>query len=444
MWQPGWSRDPEIRGQRFTLPAELEDGRIPQMFGKLSNLFSILFVAALVWASFAEMRELAIGHGEIAPTGHVQTIQHLEGGQVERIVVREGQRVEAGAILMHLSPAAAASDLNQLQVRAASLRLQKEGLSALIEERKPAFMERESNYPDLATEQSQVFRTRREQSAQEEKGLQARVSQRKAEYEAAKLEAKSLKTQIEINAEQMAIREKLLKDGYTSRRAYLQAKASLEDAKARHFSVVGRREAARELLREAQSALEGGKAERLQSFAEERAKVSAELAELEEQLGKHTDRVERLVVKSPVRGIVQELAQKTPGEVVKPGDLVAKVIPQDSSVVAEVRVDPKDVGHVKKDDVVEVKLSTYDPNIFGVLTGKVDVVSASTFKTEDGESYYKVIVALDKDHIGDGSKRRIIQPGMVVEANIITGSKSLIKYLLKPVYRSLDVGFSER
>ena len=99
MWQPGWSSEPDIRGQRFTLPAELEDGRIPHMFGKLANLFSMLFLAALVWASFAEMRELAIGHGEIAPSGHVQTIQHLEGGQVESIEVREGQQVEAGAIL---------------------------------------------------------------------------------------------------------------------------------------------------------------------------------------------------------------------------------------------------------------------------------------------------------------------------------------------------------
>lgn len=444
MWQPGWSSEPEIRGQRFTLPAELEDGRIPEMFGKLSNLFSVLFIAALVWASFAEMRELAIGHGEIVPTGHVQTIQHLEGGQVESISVQEGQQVEAGTILMHLSPAAAASDLHQLQVRAASLRLHKEGLSALIDGREPDFMVRESNYPDLAAQQMQVFKSKREQSLQELNGFQARVSQREAEYKAATLEAESLKTQIEINAEQMDIREKLLKDGYTSRRAFLQAKSSLEDAKARHFSVVGRREAAREQLREAQSALDGGVAERQQQLTEERSKISTELAELEEQLGKHTDRVDRLVVKSPIRGIVQELAQQTPGEVVKPGELVARIIPLDSSIVAEVRVDPKDVGHVKKDDEVEVKLSTYDPNIFGVLKGKVDVVSASTFKTEEGEPYYKVIVALDGSYIGEGTKRRLIQPGMIVEANIVTGSKSLVKYLLKPVYRSLDVGFSER
>ena len=121
----------------------------------------------------------------------------------------------------------------------------------------------------------------------------------------------------------------------------MQTKASLEDVKARHFSTIGRRDAAKEQLEVANSALEGGMAESLKLLNEERSKISSELAALPQQVGKHEDRVDRLVVKSPIRGIVHELAQKTPGEVVKPGDLVARVVPLDASVVAEVRVDPK-------------------------------------------------------------------------------------------------------
>lgn len=444
MWKPSWSSEPDIRGQRFILPAELEDGRIPRLFGKLANLFGMLFLAALVWASFAEMRELAIGHGEIAPSGHVQTIQHLEGGQVESIDVREGQQVEAGTILVQLSPIAAASDLNQLHVRVASLRLQKEALSALIEDRAPDFMAAEKDYPDLAAGQMQVYTSKRDQISEEHRALKARVSQRQAEYEAAKLEVESLQRLKGIKEELLAIRSKLVEPGYTSRYAYLQTKATLEETKAQHLTSVGRREAAKEKLNEAKSALKGGKAESLKLLSEEDSKVSAELAELEQQIGKHEDRVNRLVVKSPILGIVQELAQKTPGEVVKPGDLVAKIVPLDSSVVAEVRVDPKDIGHVKVGDPVEVKLSTFDPTVFGIIMGKVDVISASTFKNEDGEPYYKAVVELDQRYVGEGNRRRLIQPGMVVEADIITGSKSLIRYLLKPVYRSLDIGFSER
>ena len=444
MFQPSWASEPDIRGQRFTLPVELEDGRIPHLFGKLTYLFSMLFLATLVWGSFAEIRELAIGYGEITPSGHVQTIQHLEGGQVESINVREGQQVEAGTILVQLSPVATASDLNQLHVRAASLRLRKEMLKALIEERAPDLMALEKDYPDMAAEQMQVYTSKRDQISQEQRALKARVSRRQAEYEAAKLEAESLKRHIEINEEQLAIRSKLLESGYTSRRAFLQTKASLEEVKARRFSTLGRRDAAKELLNEAKSGFEGGKAESLNLLSEERYKVSAELAELIQQVAKYEDRVDRLVVKWPIRGIVLELAQKTPGEVVKPGDLVARVVPLGSSVVAEVRIDPKDVGHVRTGDLVEVKLSSFDPNLFGTIMGKVDVISASTFKNEDGEPYYKVIVALDQRYLGAGNRRRLIQPGMVVEAHIITGSKSLVKYLLKPVYRSLDIGFSER
>ncbi len=444
MWQPSRSSERDIRGQRFTLPAELEDGRIPNMLGKLTYMFSMLFVAALVWASFAEMRELAIGLGEITPSGHVQIIQHLEGGQVESIDVHEGQQIEAGEVLMRLSLVSAASDLNQLHVRAAHLRLQKEARSALIEDRAPEFMAAENKYPDLAAEQMQVYTSKRDQLLSERRASKARVLQRQAEFNAAKLEAESLARQIEINKEQLSIRSQLLKSGYTSRRAYLQAKVSLEDTMSRHFSISGRRDSVKEQLIEAKSKFKGSLAESLKLLNEERAQFSVELAELEQKISKHKDRVDRLAVKSPIRGIVQELVHKTPGEVVRPGDLVAKIVPINSQVVAEVRVDPKDIGHVKVGDQVEVKLSTFDPNVFGVVTGRIDVISATTFKNEEGNPYYKVVVALNQRYVGKGNRRRLIQPGMVAEANIITGSKSLIKYLLKPVYRSLDIGFSER
>jgi HlyD family secretion protein/adhesin transport system membrane fusion protein len=290
----------------------------------------------------------------------------------------------------------------------------------------------------------QVYTSKRDQLLSERRASKARVLQRQAEFNAAKLEAESLARQIEINKEQLSIRSQLLKSGYTSRRAYLQAKVSLEDTMSRHFSISGRRDSVKEQLIEAKSKFKGSLAESLKLLNEERAQFSVELAELEQKISKHKDRVDRLAVKSPIRGIVQELVHKTPGEVVRPGDLVAKIVPINSQVVAEVRVDPKDIGHVKVGDQVEVKLSTFDPNVFGVVTGRIDVISATTFKNEEGNPYYKVVVALNQRYVGKGNRRRLIQPGMVAEANIITGSKSLIKYLLKPVYRSLDIGFSER
>ena len=436
---------PAVAGQRLTLPAELEDGRIPARVGNLANYISALLVLALIWGAFAQIRELVIAPGEIIPSGRVQQVQHLEGGEIETFAVVEGQIVESGMALVHLRPIAATSDLNQLRVRAASLSMRRRALAAVLEGQTPDFGEQGRVYPKLAASQLEVFQTKKEQLAQDNKALAARIAQKEAETVSLKEELASLTRQLSIQREQLEIREKLLEDGYTSRRAYLTTKTALEEATAKHVSTTGRLRVARQELIEAKSNLQAREAEARKTLSEELSQATAELGELDEQIAKHKDRVERTTVRAPVKGIVQELAQSARGEVVRPGDLVAKLVPVDQSVVAEVRVNPADIGHVKQGDPVEVTFTTFDPSIFGVAKGSVKVLSATTFVDEtDQQPFYKAIISLEEGHVGQGDKRRMILPGMVVQANIITGSKSLVKYLLKPVYRSLDRAFSER
>ena len=426
------------------MPVELEDGRIPNIFANLSQFFCGLIIAALIWGMFAQMRELAIAEGEIVPVESVQKIQHLEGGQVEKVLVQEGAIVEAGAVLLHLRPIATESDFGQIQVRSAGLQLQHEVLSAIIDGRKPSFGKTGSDFPELMAQQQQVYQSRSSHLASQRAALAARVAQRQAEVPALEKELKSLQRQQEIHKEQLVIREKLLETGYTSRRALLQSEAALEQIKASYFATAGRLETAREQLAEARSNLLSSDHEARKALEEERSKIAVELAELRQQLNKQQDRVERLVVRAPVRGIVQELAQRTAGEVVKPGELVASIVPLGQTVVAEVRLRPEDIGHVRVGADAEIKLSTFDPNVFGIIKGKVDHLSATTFQTEQGEPYYKAILTLDRSHVGGDGKKRMILPGMVVQADIITGSKSFVRYMLKPVFRSLDASFSER
>jgi len=435
---------PGISGQRLTLPVELEDGRIPERISNLVNYICALLITALLWGTFAQIRERVVTIGEIIPSGHVLQIQHLEGGKVEQVVVSEGQIVDAGAALVHLRPTAAASDLNQLRVRTADLDMKRLALTALLEGRAPDFGEAAQSYPDLAVQQHQVFKSRQAQIIQERQALVARISQKKAEVTALILEAKSLERQKAIQQEQLDIRTNLLKDGYTSRRAYLTTKTAFEETTAKFFSTTGRLEVTREQLVEAKSTLQASDAEMRKTLSEERSTATTEWMELQEKITKQRDRVERMVVRSPIHGIVQELAQSASGEVVRPGDLVARIVPIDTKIVAEVRIDPDDIGHIKQGDYAEVKLSTFDPGVFGTANGIVDVLSATTFTDKEGNSYYKATISLDNDHVGSGNKKRTIRPGMAVEADIITGSKSMIKYMLAPVYRSLDRAFSER
>ncbi len=433
-----------VGGQRLILPIELEDGRVPDIFAQLAQVFCGLIIAAIIWGSFAQIREIAVAEGEIVPIASVQKIQHLEGGQVEKVLVKEGAMVDAGAPLLQLRPVATESDFGQVQVRIAGLRLRHEALSAVLEGRKPDFGKTGEKYPALMAQQQEVYETRNAHIASQRGALAAKVAQREAEVPALEKERDSLKRQMEIQEEQRQIRQKLLDTGYTSRRAYLQSEASLEQVKSDYFATVGRLDTARQQLEEARNTLASTESEEREALMNERAKIAVELGELNEQLTKQQDRVDRLVVRAPVRGIVQELVQRAAGEVVKPGELVASIVPVDQSVVAEVRLRPADIGHVREGDKAEIKISTFDPNIFGIAKGKVTHISATTFQTERGEHYYKAVVALDQSYVGGSEHKRMIMPGMVVQADIVTGSKSFMRYMLKPVFRSLDASFSER
>ncbi len=422
----------------FVLPVELQDSGRPDSMARMIYIISALILVAIVWGSIAEIRELATAHGKVIPTGMVRPVQHLEGGEVEAVLVREGQLVEKGAPLVRLRSASVKADFGELSVRSAVLDLQREILSALIERRKPDFGELENRFPVLAAGQRQVYRSKMQYRKQERRAFAARAAQREAELDGLMKEVASLERQVGFQTEQIAIKKRLFRLGHSSRRSLLDAESQLEQAKSRASAAEGRRRSTLEKLAEARNQLEAADTDALRLLNEERAELTRKLVELQQQIAKQRDRLDRLVVLAPVRGIVQELPTRTKGEVIKPGDLVASLVPIGRKAVAEVRLEPIDVGHVKIGNQVEIEISTFDRERFGVVRGAVSHLSATTYQTEKGEAYYKVIIAFSRDSVGKPSSPNRIVPGMVVKADIITGSKSLMRYLLKPVFRSLN------
>ncbi len=150
------------------------------------------------------------------------------------------------------------------------------------------------------------------------------------------------------------------------------------------------------------------------------------------------------MITAPVRGVVKQFKTATIGAVVAPGETLMEIVPMDDEMVVEGRILPRDIGHVKLGQEVSVKVSTYEYNRYGDLTGLVRKISASTFQDRDRGPYYKVIVVLQRNYLGDDPGQNLIFPGMVVQADIRTGAKTLLEYLLRPVYRSLNRAFSER
>ncbi len=437
-------RQNSISGKILTQPLSLEDGKVPGLLRNMTYVACLIIGAAIFWASVSEIRELAIGRGEIVPADSVKSVHHLEGGIIGRVLIQEGQIVDQGAAILRLHPIAGNSDLEQLKVRQASLGFKKQRLLALLNGNKFTPNENAGQFPKLFNEQLELLKLQLAVIDREKKTLQARINQRTANVDAYDRELESFKRQLALKKERAETAENLYNKKIGTRSVLLALKSEYEETLALSISLGGRQIAAREALEEARSQLLETELRSRQIYTEELTKTSTELAAVTQNIVKQKDKVDRLVVRSPVHGIVQLLPFHTKGEVVKPGELVAKIVPVDENVVAEIRLDPKDIGHVKVGDTAELKISTFDSNVFGVANGKVDNISASSFISDRGDVYFKATIKLADNTIGSAGQIHKITPGMLLQANIVTGSKSLIQYMLKPVYRSLDTAFTER
>ena len=437
----------ESVGERngLALPIELEEGA-PPVFARASlAVVSGLIIMLLVWANIAHVRELSVAAGEIAPDGSTRQAAHLEGGIVENVLVSPGDIVDEGDPLVQLRVENAGGEYDRFNARRANLTLRAERLAAQAAGRTPEFASLAASWPSLVEEQSAIYDASTEQHRATMANLHAREAS--AASEVAKTEAE-LKAETELLAyaqEQLAIQDDLIEDGFTSKQAHLEAKAAVSSAKAKAAAARSRLDQAERAHAGAQAELKSAEAEFANRIAEERSKVVAELAELKEPISSMKDRNERLTVRAPIGGVVNDVAVNGRGDVVAPGGLIAEITPVGAKLIAEVRVDPKDIGHVATGLKTEVTVTTFDPNRYGKISGYISHISADTFTDErTGEAYYIAYVALDRQDVGSGVKVRKLAPGMQVRAEIITQRRTLMQYALKPVVRSLDSAFTER
>lgn len=275
--------------------------------------------------------------------------------------------------------------------------------------------------------------------------LISRETSAKAEVAKAEAQLSAENDILEFAREQLSIQEQLIDEGFTSRQTYLQTRSSVATAEANAAVAKTRLDQARDSLAAASADRAGAEAEYKAKIAEDRADVLGELAELEQPFNALQDRTDRLTVRSPVAGVVNAVLMKGYGDVVSPGGVVAEITPTGSKLFAEVRVAPKDIGHVAPGQQTDVTVTTFDPNRYGKIAGTVSHISADTFTDErTGDAYYIAYIALEKQTIGKGANARGLTPGMQVRAEIVTQTRTFMQYALKPVSRSLDRAFTER
>ncbi len=404
----------------------------------------ILAAAALVfgfigWAQVTRLPEISIAQGEVTTAVAAAPVQHLEGGIVEAVLVREGEPVAQGQPLLRMHDTGPRAELAQLATRRAVLELQRARLLALAEGRGMARTDGPLAAPQLAALESRLAVLADRLAAMTEQ-----AGQRRAEVASLEAQAVAVARQLAIFQDELATRQALARDGLTTRIAVLEAQRMVLGAGADHERLGNQAVAARRALAEAEARIAEMRSQAVDEARQEAARVSLELAETHETMSRLADRAERTLLRAPADGVVRGLAVHRPGSVLQPGQLVAEVLPDAAALVVDARIAPRDIGFVAVGQRVEVKVQAFDFSRFGTVRGVVERISAGSFHDEQRQPYYRARVRLDQAHVGRNPALARLAAGMTVQADITTGSKTVMQYLLKPIYASVATAFTER
>lgn len=392
-------------------------------------------IGLITWMAFAEIDEITRGQGKVVPSGQNQVVQNLEGGIVQELLVREGDVVKKGQILLKIDNKSFESSLGESEVKISELLAKKIRLFAQANNKEfdTGILnedELKKIFPQTLKNEQSLYESNIEQ-------LKEKISQKESEIKELKSKINHLSTSYNLVSKQNNLTYSLYKKGSVSEVEYLQISRQLNDIR-------GELSQARLSLPKLEASLNEIKLGFTNDSKKELNETNAEIARINKSQIGLDDRVDRTLVKSPVNGIVSKLNVHTVSGVIKPGENIAEIVPLDDKLIAEVKVKPADVAFLREGLRAIVKVSAYDFSIYGGLEGKVMQISADTETNDKGESFYLVRIVTDKNHLGTDERPLNIKVGMIVNADIVTGKKTILDYLLKPIFKTKQNALRER
>lgn len=357
----------------------------------------------ILWAAFASVDEIVRAEGEMISSSRPQIIQNLEGGILAELPVKEGQVVEKGDVLARLRATRFQSAVDDLIDQIVALDIRRARIEAEL-----AGASEFSVLPQLLARSPEIVASER-----------ALLTARQSDYNSRKEGAARV---LEEATREKAMLEDLLSRKIVAQIEVTRARKAHADARIRFDEIVTQTEL-----------------ERAQDYSD----TLKELATLKQNLKASQDQLNRTVLRSPMRGIVNGLSVTTIGGVVRPGEEILQIIPLDEELFVEAQVKPENIAGVRRGQEATIKLSAYDYTIYGSLKGQVDVISADTFKDErardpEASAHYKVTLRVDRARLTERQEQIAIRPGMQAEVELHTGSKTVLQYLLKPLYKSRE------
>lgn len=406
------------------------------------------FAIALLWAAFAHVDEAARGEGKVIPSSQVQVIQNLEGGILKKINVHEGDIVEAGQVIMEIDDTGLAASFGEMraklfgaQAKIARLTAETQGASLAF----PPYLLAEAR--DAATAESDLMRARESALEVQVSILRQQLDQREQELNELKIKIEQSRANLALAQQELNITEPLAANGVVSKVQVLRLRRDITTLRgeiANSEAAIPRAESA---IREANQRI----SEKFQSFradaGKELVEAQTQLAGIEEALKGAKDKVARTEVRSLVRGVVKTLNVTTIGGVIKPGMDMAEVVPLDDTLLIEAKITPRDVAFLRPGQEAVVKFTAYDSSVYGGLKGTLERISADALidpNDRNNTAYFKIVVKTEKNYLEHDGKPLPIMPGMIASVDILTGSRTILDYMMKPILKTRERALRER
>lgn len=403
----------------------------------------LVFLIFFIWAAFAKLDEVTRGEGRVIPSRQLQVLQSIDGGLVSELLVREGDIVEENQLLIKIDETRFVSSVRENRAQYLGLLAKAARLRAISESKDfqpPEEVEKEA--PDIAAQEKQLFNARRSELEAALSIARQQLAQRQQELNEANARRAQAAQGYDLTSRELAQTRPLIDSGAVSEVDLLRLERDVSRYRGERDMASAQITRVRAAINEAQRKIEEVELSFRNEAGRELSETMTKLGGLAEGSVALSDRVKQSSIRSPVRGVVKRLLINTVGGVVQPGKDMIEIVPLEDALLVEARVLPRDVAFLRPGQPAMVKFSAYDFAIYGGLEGTLEHISADTVTDEKGNAFYLVHVRTNKPGFGDSNLPII--PGMVAEVDIMTGKKSVLTYLLKPVLRAKSVAMTER
>lgn len=419
--------------------------KTPTRISRVLLIWVITVFALIIWASFAEVDEITRGSGDVIPSGKNQMIQNLEGGIVDEILVSEGDKVKANQILIKITNSKSTSSFESNEIKIYELEARKLRLNAeskAIAFKKPALDN--PIFKQFVDLEYGLYLTNLTEFKAKDAGTVQQIEQKKQEYRETLKRIKHLKHSLSLVNQEIKMTEPMVKEGIKSRVDFLKLKRESNDIEQKLDSATLSLPSITSQIEEFRNKRTEQRLAYQNKAKKERNEVSAEIKRIRSDKTALSDQVNRTDVRSPVDGIVQKLHVHTKGGVIRPGDDIVEIVPTNDKLLLAVKIKPSDIAFIHPGADAMVKFSAYDFAIHGGLKGKITRISPDTITDNKDNTYYLIYVKTDRSYLGSSEHPLEIIPGMTVDVDIVTGKKTIMQYILKPILKSKQYVFSER